>query len=354
MINFTDFSYVKTTTFSDNLQFNISQLLDINHKSIVKKHVLAVAQTSQRLAHQFDLDENICYQSALLHDISAIIRPDDMKKLAIQNHYVLDEAENKYPFLLHQMVSKWIAQDIFQVQDKRILSAIACHTTLKANPSPYDMVLFLADKITWDQEGIPPYLERIEKSLDISLEKACYEYIRYLFENHQLLYPHQRIKEARDFLYQKYLPITFRHWHENEGEMFYQHSHSDKLYQYMNEDFPKTLEECKKTVRELSQSKDEVKVILLDGEIIGCIAGFYENDSKVKLAYWLDVHYWQQGIMSTVLNKFIQWLFAKKNIQYVYAEPFEENMASINLLEKLQFQKVIHENQIVTYIRKAY
>lgn len=352
MIDFMDFDYIKTIELSHDLQSDISELFDINHKTTTKQHVLSVAQTSRKLAQRFNLDENLCYQSALLHDISAIIKSDDMKKLALKNGYILDKAEEKYPFLLHQIVSIWIAQDIFQIQDERILNAIACHTTLKANPSLYDMVLFLADKISWDQKGIPPYLPQIEKALEISLEKACYEYIRYLFENHQLLFPHRKMKEARDFFYQKYLPITFRCWHQDDGELFYKHSHSDELYQYMNDDFPKTLEECEKTVKILSQSNDEAKVILLDEEMIGCIAGFYESDNKVKLAYWLDVQYWNQGIMSLVLEKFIQWLFVEKNVQYVYAKPFQDNIASKRLLEKSHFQKYICHDQTILYMRK--
>lgn len=353
MIDFNAYVDVNMIEKNESLVFNVCQLLDSHHKIKTKEHILAVAQKSQQLAKQFHVNEDICLQSALLHDISVIINPNDMKKMAIENNYLLDKAEEKYPFLLHQMVSQWIAQDIFDIWDERILSAIACHTTLKASPSSYDMILFLADKIAWDQEGIPPYLERIEKGLEISLDKACYEYIRYLFENHQLLYPHQNIKDARDILYQKYLPITFRCWNKNDGEIFYKHSFSHELYQYMDKGFLKTLDECVKMVEILSQSHDDVKAVLLDGEIVGCIGGFFDSQNVVKLAYWLDVHYWNQGIMGIALEKFIQQLYIEKNVQYVYAKPFQKNIASQRLLEKLRFQKRNYDDQIITYVRKT-
>ena len=39
----------------------------------------------------------------------------------------------------------------FGIEDNEILSAIECHTTLKKNYSDIDLVLFVADKIKWDQ-----------------------------------------------------------------------------------------------------------------------------------------------------------------------------------------------------------
>lgn len=273
MIDFNAYVDVNMIEKNESLVFNVCQLLDSHHKIKTKEHILAVAQKSQQLAKQFHVNEDICLQSALLHDISVIINPNDMKKMAIENNYLLD--------------------------------------------------------------------------------KACYEYIRYLFENHQLLYPHQNIKDARDILYQKYLPITFRCWNKNDGEIFYKHSFSHELYQYMDKGFPKTLDECVKMVEILSQSHDDVKAVLLDGEIVGCIGGFFDSQNVVKLAYWLDVHYWNQGIMGIALEKFIQQLYIEKNVQYVYAKPFQKNIASQRLLEKLRFQKRNYDDQIITYVRKT-
>ena len=54
--------------------------------------------------------------------------------------------------------SKALAKQVFEIVDDAILSAICCHTTLKANPSLLDKTVFLADKIKWDGAGQPPYL----------------------------------------------------------------------------------------------------------------------------------------------------------------------------------------------------
>lgn len=196
------FDYVKTVQLTGNLKYDVCLLLDKNQKFLTKNHVLAVAQTAKQLARQFDYDEQIVYQAALLHDIGAIIKPQDMLEIIKCKNERLDEAEKRFPFILHQRISKIIAKKYFHIDDDNILNAIECHTTLKASPTAYDMIVFLADKISWDQQGLPPYLDIIEKGLKVSLEKACYDYIEYLFANDKLLYPHQNILDARSFFWQ--------------------------------------------------------------------------------------------------------------------------------------------------------
>ena len=112
----------------------------------------------------------------------------------------IDPAEEKYHFLLHQRISRIIAEEQFGIRDEDILSAVECHTTLKQNAGPYDQLVFIADKISWDQEGVPPYYEELKKMAAESLEEACFFYIRYQFENKLLLMPHRWISEAYEDL----------------------------------------------------------------------------------------------------------------------------------------------------------
>lgn len=53
----------------------------------------------------------------------------------------------------------------------------------KKNYSELDLVVFVADKIKWDQKGVPPYLNGLLKEVDESLEKAAYYYIEYILNN---------------------------------------------------------------------------------------------------------------------------------------------------------------------------
>lgn len=74
------------------------------------------------------------------------------------------EAERKFPMIIHQKLSRVIAKEIFKVEDEEILNAICCHTTLRKHATKMDLVLFVADKIEWDQKGTPPYLIEIKKN----------------------------------------------------------------------------------------------------------------------------------------------------------------------------------------------
>lgn len=138
--------------------------------------------------------------AALLHDISAIMSPARMYELALSRNLEIDPAEEKFNFLLHQRISKIIAEEDFDIHNPDILSAIECHTTLKKNANVYDKVIFIADKLSWDQKGVPPYYDLVKSVVTNSLNEACYLYIKYQFDNNLLLMPHQWIKDAYDEL----------------------------------------------------------------------------------------------------------------------------------------------------------
>ena len=96
------------------------------------------------------------------------------------------EAERKFPMIIHQKLSRVIAKEIFKVEDEEILNAICCHTTLRKHATKMDLVLFVADKIEWDQKGTPPYLIEIKKDWK-NLWKSTFVYISYLWERKDTL-----------------------------------------------------------------------------------------------------------------------------------------------------------------------
>lgn len=119
-----------------------------NHKENTLKHVEEVSETAVWLAKIYDLDISKVRLAALLHDISAIMTPQEMYETAKSRNMKIDPAEEKYHFLLHQRISKIIAEERFGINDAEILSAVECHTTLKKKAGMYDKVIFIADKIS--------------------------------------------------------------------------------------------------------------------------------------------------------------------------------------------------------------
>lgn len=174
-------------TMTGDLRADMTALLR-NHgceKTIV--HSLQVASEAKRLAERWHENPFEAEVAGWLHDISAII-PDD-QRLAFAEGLGLDilPGERVAPMIIHQKLSAAIALELFGVQSETVLSAIGCHTTLKANASGLDKVLFVADKISWDQPGDPPYLEDMVRALKSSLDCACCAYLGSLMQRrHEL------------------------------------------------------------------------------------------------------------------------------------------------------------------------
>ncbi|HEU5087210.1 MAG TPA: HD domain-containing protein, partial [Roseiflexaceae bacterium] len=95
--------------------------------------------------------------------------------------------ERQVPMIIHQKLSAYMAEQLFGVRDAAILSAIGCHTTLKAGAGSLDRVVFLADKLKWDGQGDPPYLADLEQALHNSVDAACAWFVRYLWERRATL-----------------------------------------------------------------------------------------------------------------------------------------------------------------------
>ncbi len=194
------YGYVKKVELTKDILKDAENLMLANEKRKTFEHMLAVAKVSTLLAERFGADEKKCFLAAVLHDISAIIRPSDMLEYIHAHKMPLCEAENRYPFLLHQRLSKIIAEEFFSIDAEEVLSAIECHTSLKKNANAYDMILFISDKLAWDQEGVPPFYDAVNEALDSSLEKACHVYMRYMEESGKLLCPHTNWTEASKWL----------------------------------------------------------------------------------------------------------------------------------------------------------
>ena len=188
---FDNFSYIKTEILSGDIRQDVKNLLLGNGKQNTYVHVSNVAERNVLIAQRYDLDRDKCMIAGLLHDISAVVKPEDMLKYACGNGLGTCEAERKYPFLLHQRLSKICAAEYFNISDEDILSAIECHTTLGEDASKYEMALFIADKLAWDREGVPPFYREVNAALDLSLEAACYKYMKYMVDYDMILCPHE-------------------------------------------------------------------------------------------------------------------------------------------------------------------
>ena len=126
----------------------------------------------------------------LNHEIVQLLIPNE-ERVKLQKHLkreVLKE-EERFPMILHQKQSAFIAEELFNIYDEEILSAIECHTTLKREASDLDKVVFIADKIKWDRSDSAPYLDQLNVALDISLDEGCKVYINWVLSDILVLHP---------------------------------------------------------------------------------------------------------------------------------------------------------------------
>ncbi len=192
----TTFPYIIIPALANDLKADVMALLQANNKPKTFTHAKAVAEMNISIAERYGVDRELCELCGYLHDISAVVSPDDMLRYSRENDWTIDEAERQYPFLLHQRIARVIAEQDFGITDERVLSAIECHSTLKANPSAYDMALFVADKLAWDQVGRPPFFAMVNDALDQSLAAASLAYMDYIVANRMILYPHKWFEEG--------------------------------------------------------------------------------------------------------------------------------------------------------------
>ena len=146
------------------------------------EHCAAVAAEAKHLAERYQCNQHQAQKAGFLHDISVVI-PDEVRLAFAESQQVnVLSQEAQFPMILHQKLSVVLAREIFQVTDNQVLSAIGCHTTLKAGASQLDKIVFIADKIAWDQAGEPPYLIQIKAAFDESLDAAVLVYLDHVWQ----------------------------------------------------------------------------------------------------------------------------------------------------------------------------
>lgn len=169
----------------DTIKGNCLRLYTHYGKAAIKEHVIRVSKKAIEIAHGVGLDTGAFETAAYLHDISGVI--DRKHYLAIVEAEGIDvlEEERIFPMLLHQKISRNIAEKLFDIRNSEVLNAIECHTTLRPASSIFDKILFLSDKLEWDQKHRPLYFESVEESLHQSIDAALKTYLEYRMNNRE-------------------------------------------------------------------------------------------------------------------------------------------------------------------------
>lgn len=146
-------------------------------------HAIGVGKVSYELAKKFDVDPKRAFVAGVLHDLGGAIPDSDRVEVAQLYSIPLFEEEKKIPMLVHAKQGEFFARSLFEIKDTEILNAILYHTTCIDNASSFVKIVFIADKIHWDRNGEPPYLNGLLKALEQSLDEGCKYFLEWLWES---------------------------------------------------------------------------------------------------------------------------------------------------------------------------
>lgn len=155
------------------MQHKLKKNLDENRY----EHTMGVRYTCAALAMRYQYDLEKAQVTGLLHDCAKCI-PDKQKiRLCRKNHIEITQAELDSPYLLHAKAGAYIAREDYGVEDEEILSAIACHTTGKAEMTLLDKIVYIADYIE-PHRNTAPCLNEIRMLAFEDIDKAMYTILK--------------------------------------------------------------------------------------------------------------------------------------------------------------------------------
>ncbi|MEG2930921.1 MAG: bis(5'-nucleosyl)-tetraphosphatase (symmetrical) YqeK [Ruthenibacterium sp.] len=136
-------------------------------------HTCNVRRLAVQLAKRSGEDETKAALAALLHDIAKELPRDKMLQICAGNDIMTKALQERAVPVWHGIVAAVLAKEMYGVEDEEILSAIACHTTGKANMTKLDKIIYLADMAS--EERTYPEAEALRTHALQNLDKAAIE-----------------------------------------------------------------------------------------------------------------------------------------------------------------------------------
>lgn len=117
-----------------------------------------------------------------------------------------------------------------------------------------------------------------------------------------------------------------------------------KIARFMTNRFPSPYtEEAGKMFIDfcLADNNALIQAITIDDHLIGAIGLHLQDDimkNNAELAYWVGEPYWNRGIVTEAIQRYVKWGFDNLTVNRIYARPFGSNAASQRVLEKAGFK----------------
>jgi predicted HD superfamily hydrolase involved in NAD metabolism len=168
---------------TNNLLNDVTSFFTHHNDMRTLDHTHKVAEEAVRIANLYGEDPLTLEHAALLHDISNVVPINKMLHMAEELSIHIIDDERKFSRIIHQKLSRAMAEEIFYIKNTDIIGAIECHTTLKPNATLMDKILFISDKIMFDLPGEHHYLLDIRRKVNEgSLNEAILIYLNTIWE----------------------------------------------------------------------------------------------------------------------------------------------------------------------------
>jgi len=159
----------------DWLRFEAYKMLD--EKRI--RHVAGCEAEAVSLSKRWGVDTDSAREAAILHDITKKLSRDEHLEILNANSESLGEIEQTNEKLMHAKTGALIAKSEFNVNGD-VMDAILWHTTGKAQMTPLEMIIYIADYIEPNRDYDEPWFgvlkrlayENLGSAMRLGLEKS--------------------------------------------------------------------------------------------------------------------------------------------------------------------------------------
>lgn len=155
------------------------------------------------------------------------------------------------------------------------------------------------------------------------------------------------------------MDFHLRPWIESDLESLVNYANNKKIADNLTDKFPYpyTLEHGKAFIKyAIEHNPTMVFAIDINGNACGGIGVHPQSDisrKNAELGYWLAEPFWGNGIVTEAVKQIINYGFKTFDINRIFARPFDTNIASKRILEKVgfifeaRFEKTIIKNNVL-------
>ena len=155
------------------------------------EHTKNVKKMAVKLAERWGADPEKAALAAILHDAAKELPREQMLQIFAENAIIANNAAMRPEPVWHGIAAAILARTRWGVQDGEVLSAIACHTTGKADMSLLDKILYLADMTSAERDwpGVQALRALALQDLDAALYQALEQSMAFVIQKGQPLDP---------------------------------------------------------------------------------------------------------------------------------------------------------------------